>query len=72
MDHSQRELDALAVAARQLQAAASNDQLLQRIVDIAVASIAGCDYAGVSVDRDGKVSSPTVSDPQVLAIDSLQ
>ena len=72
MDHSQRELDALATAARQLQSAASNDQLLQRIVDIAVASIAGCDYAGISVDRAGKVSSPTVSDPQVLAIDALQ
>ena len=72
MDHSQRELDALATAARQLQSAGSNDQLLQRIVDTAVASIVGCDYAGVSVDRDGKVDSPTVSDPQVLAIDTLQ
>jgi GAF domain-containing protein len=72
MDRSQAELDALATAARQLQSAASNDELLQRIVDMAVLSLAGCDYAGVSVDRDGRPQSPTVSDPQVLAIDSLQ
>ena len=64
--------DALSVAARQLQAAATTSDLLRQIVDSAVATIEACTYAGVSTDRDGHTSSPVVSDPAVLAIDELQ
>jgi GAF domain-containing protein len=70
--HPQEPLDALGVAARQLQAAVTRDDLLQHVVDAAVAAIGGCTYAGVSTDRDGRPNSPIVSDPAVLAIDSLQ
>src|SRR4051794_19341642 len=65
-------LDVLDAAARQLQAAGTDEDLLRHIVDIAVATIERCAYAGVSTDRDGRPQSPVVSDPAVLAIDSLQ
>jgi GAF domain-containing protein len=71
-DRSSESLEALVVAARQLQDAGTVDDLLQQIVDMAVASIAGCAHAGVSTERDGRPSSPVVSDPAVLAIDTLQ
>src|SRR6266702_4600718 len=65
-------IEALAVAARQLQGAGTRDDLLQQVVDAAVVTIPGCTYAGVSTDRDGRPQSPIVSDPAVLGIDSLQ
>jgi hypothetical protein len=71
-DGSSESWEALAVAARQLQAAASPDVLLRQIVEVAVATIEGCTYAGVTVDRAGRVSSPVVSDSSVLMIDELQ
>src|SRR5919106_1260569 len=71
-DHSGESLEALAVAARRLQTATTADDLLRQIVDMAVASIDGCDYAGVSTSHDGRLSSPVVSDPAVLEIDALQ
>jgi hypothetical protein len=65
-------LDALALAARELQHVTTAQELLQQIVDTAVATVAGCKYAGVSTVANGQVSSPVVSDPAVLAIDTLQ
>jgi GAF domain-containing protein len=65
-------VEALAFAARQLQNAGTRDDLLQQIVDAAVQTLAGCRYAGVSVDRDGRPQSPVVSDPAVHDIDALQ
>ena len=64
-------LDVVAAAARELQTASADD-LMQQIVDIAVASIEGCRYAGVSMMRNGRPVSPVVSKPEVLAIDELQ
>jgi GAF domain-containing protein len=63
--------DAVIAAARELQSSGSND-VLQHIVDIAVTRLDGCSRAGVSVDRNGRLSSPIVSDADVLAIDALQ
>jgi GAF domain-containing protein len=65
-------LEALALATRQLQTAGTEDEILRHIVDMAVATVEGCRYAGVSTDRNGRVNSPVVSDPAVLAVDSLQ
>jgi transcriptional regulator with GAF, ATPase, and Fis domain len=65
-------LESLAIAARQLQGTGSIDDLLQKIVDLAVDAVPGCAYAGVSTERNGRPNSPVVSDPAVLAIDSLQ
>jgi len=64
-------LEVVAAAARELQTASSDD-LMQQIVDIAVASIEGCTFAGVSMVRNGRPISPVVSDPEVLSIDELQ
>jgi GAF domain-containing protein len=64
-------LEAVAAAARGLQTASSDD-LMQQIVDISVASIDGCTFAGVSTIRNGRPVSPVVSDPHVLTIDELQ
>jgi GAF domain-containing protein len=58
--------------ARALQATSHPQELLQRIVDGAVAAIDACDYAGLSVDRSGRPTSPAVSDPAVETIDELQ
>ena len=70
-DSAGSSLDAVAAAARELQTASAGD-LMQQIVDIAVASIAGCTFAGVSTVRNGRPTSPVVSDPNVFAIDELQ
>jgi hypothetical protein len=48
-------LEALTAAARQLQAAGDADDLVRRIVDMAVATIDGCRYAGVA-RRGGRLS----------------
>jgi len=65
-------VDALGAAARQLQAVTDTDELLQQIVDAAVATAAACTYAGISIDRNGRTTSPVVSDPAVLEIDTAQ
>jgi GAF domain-containing protein len=72
LDPPHEPVDVLAAAARQLQSAGSADDLLTQIVDIAVATIEGSAYAGISVDRGGRAQSPVVSDPAVLMIDALQ
>ena len=71
-EQSSTALDAFSEAARQLQTTSTIDELLHQIVDISVAVVDNCDYAGVSTDRNGQLPSPVVSDQHVLAIDSLQ
>ncbi len=70
-ESAQSPLESVAAAARGLQTA-SADHLMQQIVEIVVASIDGCTFAGVSMVRNGRPISPVVSDPNVLAIDELQ
>ncbi|HEX8769931.1 MAG TPA: GAF and ANTAR domain-containing protein [Acidimicrobiales bacterium] len=48
------------------------DDALQRIVDLAVVTISGCDAAGVFVVENEEVVSKAYSDPLVLELDSLQ
>jgi hypothetical protein len=72
MESSGSSLEALALAAQQLQTAGPSEGLLRHIVEMAVATVDGCRYAGISTDRNGRVSSPVVSDPAVLEIDALQ
>lgn len=45
---------------------------LQRIVDLAVETVDGCDYAGVFLLRDGSVTTPVRTDPLVVGVDALQ
>ena len=64
--------DALAEASRVLQTAANREGVLQTIVDVCVDALAGCAYAGISTDQNGRPNSPVVSDPAVLRIDAGQ
>lgn len=45
---------------------------LQRVVDLAVETIEGCDLAGVFVLGDDSITTPVHTDPLVVEIDTLQ
>ncbi len=45
---------------------------LQRIVDLAVVSVAGCDVAGIFLVEDEQVTTMAFSDPVVIDLDALQ
>lgn len=45
---------------------------LQQIVDFAVATVEGCDAAGISLLSGSTVTTPVFSDPVALVIDTLQ
>jgi hypothetical protein len=47
-------------------------ETLQRIVDLAVTTIPGCDHAGVTLVHYGKVSTPAASDAVALRVDAIQ
>lgn len=53
-------------------AADSVDATLVRIVDLAVATIEGCDFAGIFLLEGGTVVTPASTDPVVGVIDRLQ
>jgi transcriptional regulator with GAF, ATPase, and Fis domain len=48
------------------------EQTLQQVVDIAVDSIQGCDFAGVSLRHARKVETPAATDPVVRQLDQWQ
>jgi GAF domain-containing protein len=48
------------------------DQTLQRVVDLAVETIEGCDFAGISMRHGKKVETPAASDPLVVQLDQWQ
>ena len=48
------------------------DPTLQTVVDLAVDTIEGCDYASIFVSRAGMVTSPALSDPMAAELDALQ
>jgi DNA-directed RNA polymerase specialized sigma24 family protein len=62
----------LSEVARVLFAAGSVADTLQAVVDQAVASIEGCDFAGIFLLEADKVATAVKSDPVVLDIDGLQ
>ena len=45
---------------------------LQRIVDFAVATVEGCDAAGISLLSGSEVATPVWSDPVALDVDTVQ
>jgi hypothetical protein len=45
---------------------------LQRVVDLAVETIDGCDFAGIFVLQGDHVTTPVATDPVVIHIDTLQ
>jgi GAF domain-containing protein len=45
---------------------------LQRVVNLAVETIEGCDYAGITMRRGRKVDTPAATDPLVNQLDEWQ
>jgi GAF domain-containing protein len=62
----------LSESAGALFSAGSVEETLQRIVDVAVDTIDGCDLAGVFLVVDERVTTPAASEPLVTALDALQ
>lgn len=59
--------------ARELSSEFSGAQILQRAVRQAVAGVAGCDFAGVSLrSHHGEVQTPAWTSPAVWAADAMQ
>ncbi len=48
------------------------EMTLQRVVDLAVETIGGCDFAGISLRRGAKVETPASTDPVVDRLDQAQ
>lgn len=63
---------ALVAAARELQREVGSQHTLDRVVQLAVELVDGCQHAGVSLHRHGTISSPAVSDDVVRRVDELQ
>jgi hypothetical protein len=63
--------EAIAEVARRLEAEGSAQQTLQKMVELAVATIAGCDHAGVSIINEA-VQTPAGSDDVPHRVDELQ
>src|SRR5688500_3230282 len=59
-------------AARVLFSAGTVGDTLQRVVELAVDTIDGCDFAGIFVVEDDTVTTPVHTDPIVIEVDSLQ
>jgi len=64
--------DNLTAAARVLFAAGSLDDTLRSTVDLAVATIDGCDFAGIFMLDGDDIRTPVHTDPIVIDIDALQ
>ncbi|GED11887.1 GAF and ANTAR domain-containing protein [Cellulosimicrobium cellulans] len=62
----------VADAARALADEPTLQQTLDRVVELAVSMVDGCESAGVSLVTRGRIESPAVSDPLVARGDELQ
>lgn len=64
--------DAMASVARALQAEDDPQHTLRRMVDLAVTTVAGCDYAAVSLFAPAGIYTPAASDAIALQLDQIQ
>lgn len=62
----------LSQAARVLFSAGGSTETLQRVVDLGVETIDGCDAAGIFLVEDGTVTTPVHTHPLVAQVDALQ
>jgi transcriptional regulator with GAF, ATPase, and Fis domain len=67
-----RSAEAFAELARSMSGQGDVRRTLQRIVDLAVEAIPGCDHAGISVLKGGKGSTPAASDDVPPLVDAIQ
>lgn len=65
-------LGSLSAAARTLFAAGNVSDTLQRVVDLSVETIDGCDFAGIFAVDKAVVTTPVRTHPIVIEIDELQ
>jgi transcriptional regulator with GAF, ATPase, and Fis domain len=63
---------AFARISQQLLAQPETENTLQAVVDLAVESIDGCDYAGITMRHGHRVQTPASSDPLVDQLDGWQ
>ena len=71
-DASVRIEDDLAEIATALFAPGTVESTLQRIVDLAAATIEGCDAAGIFLVENEQVTTPAFNDPIVVELDGMQ
>jgi hypothetical protein len=73
VQHDTAELtDSLSEVARSLFAAGGVQDTLQAIVDLAVTTIDGCDYAGIFIAEGDQIATAVFSDELVMDVDGLQ
>ena len=65
-------LAAFSEAARDLLSEVTIDDVFEHVVDLAVAAIEGCDYAGIFFLDGGVVTTPAFTDPVVVVVDDAQ
>jgi len=71
-EDSAEALAAFSEAARDLLSDVTIEDVFVHVVDLAVAAIEGCDFAGIFFVDDGIVTTPAFTDPLVVVIDELQ
>lgn len=61
-------------AARMTERGALNDldQILGRLIEVAVANVPGADYGGVTLTENGRLSTRAPSDPRITELDARQ
>lgn len=64
--------ETFAEIARELLAEKNVQQTLQKIVDLAVETLVGCDYAGISFLKGKTVETPAASDDVPRTVDTIQ
>lgn len=62
----------IADAARQLQDEVGSEHTMERALQLAIKMVDGCEHAGISLVRHGKIDSPATSDDVVIRVDQLQ
>lgn len=64
--------DGFTESARILFSAGTVGDTLQRVVELAVSTVEGCDFAGVFLLQGDTITTPHYTDPIVIEVDSLQ
>ena len=64
--------ESFAEIARELRSEPSVEATLKKIIELAVRTIDGCDHAGLSLVRDGKMTTPAASDDVAPRVDAIQ
>ena len=72
MNHKPTLSEQLADVARELSEADDVHETLQRLVELAVETIEGCEHAGISLVVGDHIETPAQSDPVPAAIDQIQ